>query len=72
MTRAMGDTQNRPFRDSGVLKGPIKPAVFTLLVDAKTDHAAAFYQHHGFRTLVSLPRTLFLPVATAEKVLLKE
>ena len=52
-----------------VLQSP--PAVFTLLVDAKTAQAAAFYQHHGFRALVSLPRTLFLPVATAEKVLLK-
>ena len=53
-----------------VLQSP--PAAFTLLVDAKTNHAAAFYQHHGFRALVSLPRTLFLPLATAEKILLKE
>jgi ribosomal protein S18 acetylase RimI-like enzyme len=47
------------------------PAVFTLLVDAKNDAAAAFYQHHGFRPLADAPRTLFLPLATAEKTLTK-
>ena len=30
----------------------------------------AFYRHHGFMPLLSQPRTLFLPVATAEKTLL--
>jgi ribosomal protein S18 acetylase RimI-like enzyme len=45
------------------------PAVFTLLVDAKNDGAAAFYRHHGFLPLASQPRTLFLPLATAEKIL---
>jgi GNAT superfamily N-acetyltransferase len=45
------------------------PAVFTLLVDAKNDEVSAFYQHHGFRPLASQPRTLFLPLATAEKIL---
>lgn len=46
------------------------PAIFTLLVDAKNDAASAFYQHHGFRPLPSHPRTLFLPLAIAEKILL--
>jgi ribosomal protein S18 acetylase RimI-like enzyme len=46
------------------------PAVFTLLVDAKNDEASAFYQHHSFRPLASRPRPLFLPLATAEKMLL--
>jgi GNAT superfamily N-acetyltransferase len=46
------------------------PAVFTLLVDAKNDEASAFYRHHGFRPLASHPRTLFLPLSTAEKMLL--
>jgi ribosomal protein S18 acetylase RimI-like enzyme len=46
------------------------PASFTLLVDAMSDPAAAFYEHYGFRRLSSQPRTLFLPLATAEKVLL--
>ena len=46
------------------------PAVFALLVDAKNDEAVAFYERYGFRPLASLPRTLFLPMATAEKLLL--
>jgi ribosomal protein S18 acetylase RimI-like enzyme len=41
-------------------------AAFTLLVDAKNDQAVAFYQHFGFRILASQPRTLFLPLATAQ------
>jgi GNAT superfamily N-acetyltransferase len=46
------------------------PAVFTLLVDAKNEDASAFYRHHGFRPLASRPLSLFLPLATAEKILL--
>ena len=41
------------------------PAVFTLLVDAKSEEAANFYRRHGFQSLISRPRTLFLPLATA-------
>ena len=47
-------------------------AAFTLLVDAKNDQAVAFYQRFGFRTLASQPRTLFLPLATAQKIFLRE
>ncbi len=43
------------------------PAVYTLLVDAKNDQAVAFYRHHGFQPMVGQPRTLFLPLATAQK-----
>lgn len=43
-------------------------AAFMVLVDAKNDQAAAFYQRFGFRVLASHPRTLFLPLATAQKV----
>ena len=43
-------------------------AAFTLLVDAKNYQALAFYQRFGFRILASQPRTLFLPLATAQKV----
>jgi len=43
-------------------------AAFTLLVDAKNDSAVAFYRRHGFRCLPSQPRTLFLPLATLEKI----
>jgi ribosomal protein S18 acetylase RimI-like enzyme len=46
------------------------PAVFTLLVDAKNEEASAFYRHHGFLPLASKPRSLFLPLATAEKILI--
>jgi ribosomal protein S18 acetylase RimI-like enzyme len=48
----------------------IPPAVFAIVVDAKNDEAAAFYQHYLFRPLASGPAALFLPVATAQKVLL--
>jgi ribosomal protein S18 acetylase RimI-like enzyme len=47
-------------------------AAFTLLVDAKNEQAVAFYQRFGFRILASRPRTLFLPLVTAQKVLLRE
>ena len=46
-------------------------AAFALLVDAKNDSAVAFYRRYGFRTLVSQPRSLFLPIATARKALLQ-
>ena len=49
-----------------VLASP--PAVFTLLVDAKDDQAVAFYRRYGFIPLRDQPRTLFLPVATAQKL----
>ena len=44
-------------------------ANFTLLVDAKDDAAVAFYRHHGFVPFVTAPRVLFLPLATAAKIL---
>ena len=47
-------------------------AAFTLLVDAKNDSAVAFYERFGFRPLASQPRTLFLPLATAQKIFLRE
>ncbi len=45
------------------------PAVYALVVDAKNDQAVAFYQRYLFRPMVGRPRTLFLPLATAEKAL---
>jgi ribosomal protein S18 acetylase RimI-like enzyme len=39
------------------------PASFTLLVDAKSEAAIAFYEHHGFLRLASQPKSLFLPLA---------
>ncbi len=46
-------------------------AAFTLLVDARNDRAVTFYERFGFRTLASRPRTLFRPLATAEKVFIQ-
>jgi ribosomal protein S18 acetylase RimI-like enzyme len=44
-------------------------ANFTLLVDAKDDAAVAFYRHYGFVPFATAPRVLFLPLATAAKIL---
>jgi GNAT superfamily N-acetyltransferase len=44
-------------------------AIYAILVDAKDDTAAAFYGHHGFQAFTSRPRSLFLPLATARKLL---
>lgn len=45
-----------------------KIAVYALVVDAKDESAAAFYRHHGLMALPSQPMTLFLPLATAGRV----
>lgn len=37
-------------------------AAVALIVDAKDEHAAAFYLHHGFMALRDAPLTLFLPL----------
>ena len=39
-------------------------AAYALMVDAKDQNAAAFYQHHGFIPLPESPCTLFMPLAT--------
>ena len=44
-------------------------ANYALLVDAKDDAAAAFYRHYGFAPYASNPRILFLPLATATRLL---
>lgn len=44
-------------------------AAFALLVDAKNNRAVSFYQRYGFRLIAGRPRTLFLPLATAQKTL---
>lgn len=44
-------------------------ANFTLLVDAKDDAAVEFYRHYGFISFTTAARVLFLPLATAAKVL---
>jgi ribosomal protein S18 acetylase RimI-like enzyme len=44
-------------------------AIFALIVDAKDERAATFYEHLQFRRFSSRPATLFLPVATALQAL---
>lgn len=41
-------------------------AAYALMVDAKDEAAAAFYQHHGFIALPDMSLTLFLPLATVQ------
>lgn len=43
-------------------------AVFALVVDAKNEAAARFYPHHGFQEFSGRTLRLFLPMATARKV----
>ncbi|TWT77300.1 Acetyltransferase (GNAT) family protein [Posidoniimonas polymericola] len=38
--------------------------VYAVIVDAKDEAAATFYEHHGFTRFESAPRVLFLPVAS--------
>lgn len=42
---------------------------YAMVVDAKDDSATRFYLHHGFISLPEAPQTLFLPLATAQKIL---
>lgn len=44
-----------------------EPAIFALVVDAKNQLAADFYQHLGFRPFVSRPMSLFLPISEAAR-----
>ena len=46
-------------------------AAFMLVVDAKNDRAADFYRRYEFRAIAGQARTLFLPLATAQKVLMR-
>lgn len=44
-------------------------AIYAIVVDAKDDAAAAFYESFGFQRFPSLPSRLFLPAATAAAAL---
>lgn len=43
-------------------------AAYALVVDAKDEAAAAFYRHHGFIVFPATPLSLFLPLATIERL----
>lgn len=45
------------------------PAVYAIIVDAKDDGAAAFYRRFGFQSFVSRRLSLFLPMATAARLI---
>jgi ribosomal protein S18 acetylase RimI-like enzyme len=47
-------------------------AAFTLLVEAKSDSAVAFYHRYGFRSIAEQGRSMFLPVATAQEIFLRK
>lgn len=44
--------------------------VYAVVVDAKDEQAAAFYEHHGFLPLEQTKRTLFLPLSDAVRRLM--
>jgi GNAT superfamily N-acetyltransferase len=53
-----------------VLRGDV--SALALIVDAKDDSAVAFYLHHGFQRFADKPQSLFLPLATASKLIARE
>ncbi|UHD15052.1 GNAT family N-acetyltransferase [Thiocapsa bogorovii] len=44
-----------------------EPAIYALVVDAKDDHAAAFYARLGFHRLTSQSNRLFIPIREIAK-----
>ena len=50
--------------DAVLRAAPADPAIFAIVIDAKDDRAANFYEHLGFKRLGSRPRTLFVSIAT--------
>ncbi len=50
-----------------VLRASQALAVHAIVVDAKSERAGAFYARYGFRPFASMPRRLFLPLATFEQ-----
>jgi GNAT superfamily N-acetyltransferase len=59
--RLLLDAVHRVVRASQAL------AVHAVVVDAMSEGAAAFYARYGFRPFMSMPRRLFLPLATFER-----
>ena len=50
--------------DAALRAARADPAIFALIVDAKDETAAQFYEHLGFRRFTSRPGSLFVPIAT--------
>lgn len=55
--------------DAVIRAARAEPVVYAILVDATDERAAAFYRHHGFTAFATRPRSLYLPMATAAKIL---
>jgi GNAT superfamily N-acetyltransferase len=53
--------------DAGLRAVQSGMGVFALVVDAKDETAAAFYEHHGFVGFRNNPLTFVLPIATLAK-----
>jgi len=51
-----------------VVRASATIAVYAIVVDAKNERAQGFYERYGFRSFVSTPRRLFLPLETFEKL----
>jgi GNAT superfamily N-acetyltransferase len=56
------DTVHRIVRASAAI------AVYAVVVDAKHERAEKFYQRYGFRSFATVPRRLFLPLETFERL----
>ena len=50
--------------DAALRAARADPAIFAIVVDAKDETAAQFYEHLGFRRFMSRPGSLFVPIAT--------
>ncbi len=50
------------------LRASAAMAVYALIVDAKNERARTFYERYGFRSFATIPRRLFLPLETFEKL----
>jgi len=50
--------------DAALRAARADPAIFAIVVDAKDEAAARFYEHFGFRRFMSRPGSLFVPIAT--------
>ncbi|MBV8635599.1 MAG: GNAT family N-acetyltransferase [Burkholderiaceae bacterium] len=46
----------------------VEIGAFAMIVDAKDESAARFYEHHGFMRLETPPLALFLPLATVKQL----
>lgn len=58
------------FQGRGLGAALLADAAQRTLVDAENDRGVAFYEHHRFIAFTERPRTLFLPIATAAKILI--